>query len=57
METRVLIEQSILFAIDALTQDIKENKSKDKRKDAQAVMILAEAFDIVHRGKGGECRC
>ena len=51
-KTKKLIEKSILFAIDSIKNDIiitaddVENKNR-----AEAIKLLAEAYDIVHRGK------
>lgn len=51
-KTKKLIEECILFAISSIkeditnTSDIEENKTR-----AEAIKTLAEAYNIVHRGK------
>lgn len=55
-KTKHLIEESILLAIDSLSEDIQRSSSEeDNHTDAKSIKILAEAYDIVHRGKRGEC--
>ena len=52
MKTKILIEKSILFAIDQMRKDIEEFNDLDENKQrAEAIKTLAEAYDIVHRGK------
>lgn len=54
MKTRKLIEQSIMFAIDQLKEDIGWTRDHEENKArAEAIKALAEAYDIVHRGKKG----
>lgn len=53
--TKKLFEQSIMLAADAILKCIKNAQEKDDvLNDAQAIKILAEAYDLVHRGKRGE---
>lgn len=48
-----LMEESILLAIDALSNRIQTYVSEEGNKiDAQSIKILAEAYNIVHRGRG-----
>ena len=50
--TKQLIEESILLAIDSISEDIQKTMSIDDNKPrAEAIKTLAEAYDIVHRGK------
>jgi hypothetical protein len=54
-KTKKLIEESILLAIDSLKDDIIRNPDVDETKtSAEAIKLLAEAYDIVHRGKKGD---
>lgn len=52
MRTKKLIESAIMLAIDKLKENIE---AKDDEyavlANAKAIKILAEAYDIVHRGK------
>jgi hypothetical protein len=49
-----LMEESILLAIDSLKDDIIRNADVDENKtSAEAIKTLAEAYNIVHRGKKG----
>ena len=57
VKTRKLIEQSILFAIDDLTQTIITSPDCNLENCTNAIKILAEAYDIVHRGKKGNKKC
>lgn len=53
--TKRLIEESIMFAIDELQHDLKRTADEDDNaKTANSIKVLAEAYDIVHRGKAGE---
>ena len=55
MKVKKLIEQSILFAIEKLSQDIRDGESCDySEQDAKAIKVLSEAYDIIHRGKAGD---
>ena len=55
-KTKHLIEESILLAMDSISEDIQKNYHKEDNKcRAEAIKMLAEAYDIVHRGKRGEC--
>ncbi len=55
-KTKHLIEESIMLAIDSLSNDIQRSRNEEENKiDAETIKILAEAYDIVHRGKRGEC--
>lgn len=50
--TKNLIEESILLAIDSLSENIQRSiREEDNAIDAKSIKILAEAYDIVHRGK------
>lgn len=57
MKIRRLIEAAIMFAIDALAKDIKDGLASDDAATAQTIKTLAEAYDLVHRGNGGEFEC
>lgn len=47
-----LIEESIMLAIDAISEDIQRTADDAENKNrAEAIKALAEAYDIVHRGK------
>lgn len=51
-----MIEESILFAIDSLKDDIiRTADADDNKKNADSIKVLSEAYDIVHRGKKGDC--
>lgn len=57
-KTKKLIEESILFAIASIKEDITNTSDIDENKPgSEAIKMLAEAYDIVHRGKKGDCRC
>lgn len=50
------MEESILLAMDSISEDIQKHTFKEEDKcRAEAIKMLAEAYDIVHRGKRGEC--
>ena len=50
--TKKLIEESILLAIDSIKEDITNTADIEENKPrAEAIKALAEAYDIVHRGK------
>ena len=54
--TKKMIEASIMLAIDALSERIQKGFLEDEnRMDAQTLKMLAEAYDIVHRGKKVDC--
>lgn len=54
-KTKKLIEQSILLAIDSIKEDIEVTADDVENKNrAEAIKMLAEAYDIVHRGKKGD---
>ena len=56
IRTKRLIEESILLAVDSISEDIQKNYFiEDDKCKAEAIKMLAEAYDIVHRGKRGEC--
>lgn len=47
-----LIEESIMLAIDSISEDIQRTADDAENKNrAEAIKTLAEAYDIVHRGK------
>ena len=53
--TKKLIEESILLAIESIKEDITHCADIEQNKPrAEAIKALAEAYDIVHRGKKGE---
>lgn len=54
--TKKLIEESIMLAIDSISEDIQKTTNEDQNKiRAESIKILAEAYDIVHRGKKCDC--
>ena len=54
-KTKKLIEASILLAIDALSERIARCSLEDEnRQNASSIKMLAEAYDMVHRGKKGD---
>ena len=57
MKIRRLIEAAIMFAIDTLANKIKDGTAVDETATAQTIKTLAEAYDLVHRGNGGEWEC
>lgn len=51
-KTKKLIEESIMLAIDSLSEDIQQSGLvEDNKIRAESIKMLAEAYDIVHRGK------
>ena len=51
-KTKHLIEESIMLAIDAISEDIQRTANEDENKiRAESIKMLAETYDIVHRGK------
>lgn len=54
-KTKKLIEESIMLAIDSVSEDIQKHFNEEENKiRAETIKLLAEAYDIVHRGKRGE---
>lgn len=54
-KTKKLIEESIMLAIDSISEDIQKHFTEDENKTrAESIKMLAETYDIVHRGKRGE---
>lgn len=51
------IEDSINLAIFSISEDIQRTANEEEQKShAEAIKTLAEAYDIVHRGKkANEC--
>ena len=50
--TKRSIEDSINLAIFSISEDIQRNTDEEANKiRAEAIKTLAEAYDIVHRGK------
>lgn len=50
--TKRSIEDSINLAIFSISEDIQRKTNEDENKiRAEAIKTLAEAYDIVHRGK------
>lgn len=55
-KTKKLIEKSIWDAIESIKNDIEFTSDTEEHKHrAEAIKALAEAYDIVHRGKRGDC--
>lgn len=55
-KTKHSIEDAINLAIFSISEDIQRTANEDENKiRAEAIKTLAEAYDIVHRGKRGEC--
>lgn len=53
--TKNMIEESILLAVDSISEDIQRTRDAEENKvRAESIKMLAEAYDIVHRGKAGE---
>ena len=51
-KTKRLIEESILFSIESIKEDITSTSDIEENKQrAAAIKALAEAYSIVHRGK------
>lgn len=51
-----MIEESINLAIFSISEDIQRTADENENKiRAEAIKTLAEAYDIVHRGK--KCGC
>ena len=51
-KTKHLIEESIMLAIDSISEDIQRTSDEAANKiRAESIKMLAEAYDIVHRGK------
>lgn len=54
-KTKKLIEESIMLAIADLSNQIRSSTNEIKTgQDAMSIKMLAEAYDIVHRGKKEE---
>lgn len=54
-KTKKMIEEAILFSIASIREDITNTTDIDENKPrAEAIKTLAEAYDIVHRGKRGD---
>ena len=52
IKTKKDIEDSINLAIFSISEDIQRTADQDEQKiHAEAIKTLAEAYDIVHRGK------
>ena len=52
IKTKHLIEESIMLAIDSLSEGIQGSISEeDNAIDANSIKVLAEAYNIVHLGK------
>ena len=50
-KTKKLIEESILLAIDSISQDIRHSIKEDENNiRAESIKVLSEAYDTVHRG-------
>lgn len=57
-KTKKLIEEAILLSIASIKEDITGHYDIDENKTrAEAIKNLAEAYDIVHRGKKGCILC
>ena len=54
-KTKQLMEEAILFAIASIKEDIATSiHTEENALRAQAIKTLAEAYNIVHRGKRGQ---
>ena len=54
-KTKKLIKETIMLAIDSIKEDITNTADDVENKNrAEAIKLLAEAYDIVHRGKKGD---
>lgn len=54
-KTKKLIEESIMLAIADLSNQIRSSTNEFKTsQDAASITMLAEAYDLVHRGKKEE---
>ena len=52
IKTKKDIEDAINLAIFSISEDIQRSSLEDENKiRAEAIKTLAEAYDIVHRGK------
>ncbi len=50
--TKKLIEESILLAIDSLSENIQRSSMEEENAiNAHSIKALAEAYYLVHRGK------
>lgn len=57
-KTKRLIEEAILLAIASIREDIQSACDDEENvRRATAIKTLAEAYDIVHRGKRGHTQC
>lgn len=57
-KTKKLIEETILFSMESVKEGIIGNYDEKEIKSlAESVKLLAEAYDIVHRGKKVEHTC
>lgn len=53
--TKNLIEGSIMLAVDSISESIQRTADAEEIKVyAESIKMLAEAYDIVHRGKTNE---
>lgn len=53
-KTKKLTEEAILLSIASIKEDITNTSDIDENKPrAETIKTLAEAYDIVHRGKKG----
>lgn len=51
-QTKHSIEDAINLAIFSISEDIQRTSEEDENKiRAESIKLLAEAYDIVHRGK------
>lgn len=55
-KTKKMIEWDIMLAINELSHKIQNGKRcvDDDHRDSESIKLLAEAYDIVHRGKRGD---
>ena len=58
-KTKKLMEETIMFSVAAISSEIQQKIMNDDAlmKKANAIKTLAEAYDLVHRGKKGDSRC
>ena len=52
IKTKHMMEESILLEIDSLSENIQRSVNEEKNAcNAKSIKTLAEAYDIIHRGK------
>ena len=54
-KTKNQIKEAIAAAIESISDDItRASNSVENKSRAEAIKALAEAYDIIHRGKVGD---